>query len=103
MPGMEVVEVSSSDKLSQPQLHFNCDSMDQTESDVKTKSNEESHVQTVLICQENICLNLVGEQDDQTCELNNQSSSDKDQQKITALPSKRIRRQPSKSNKNFLW
>jgi hypothetical protein len=55
--------------------------MDQTESEVKTKSNEESHVPTVLISQENICLNLIGEHDDQTCELSNQSSSDKNQTK----------------------
>jgi hypothetical protein len=37
--------------------------MDQTESEVKTKSNEDSHVPTVLISLENMCLNLVGEQD----------------------------------------
>jgi hypothetical protein len=49
--------------------------MDQTESDVKTQSNEESHVQTVLICQENICLNLVSEQDNRTWELNHNVQS----------------------------
>jgi hypothetical protein len=89
-PCVELVEMSDGDKQSQPQLYFNCDSMDQTESKVKTKSNEENHVPTALISQGNICLNLVGEQDDQTCELNDRSSSDKDQHKITALPSKRI-------------
>jgi hypothetical protein len=54
LPGVEAVEVSGGDKLSQPQLYFNCDSMDQTESEVKTKSNEESHVPTVIISQENM-------------------------------------------------
>jgi hypothetical protein len=103
LPSVEVVKVSGGDKLSQPQLYFNCDSMDQTESEVKTKSKEENHVPTVLISQENICLNLVGDQDDQTCELNNRCSSDKDQHKITALPFMRIQRQPSKCNNDFLW
>jgi hypothetical protein len=80
-----------------------CFALWEVPTNVKTKSNDESHVPTVVISQENICLNLVGEQDDQTCKLNNQSSSDKDQQKITALPSKRIRLEPSKRNKDFLW
>jgi hypothetical protein len=58
-------------KISHPQLYPNCDTMDKIEYDVITKSSEENHVQTVQLSQENICSNMISEQEDVNSESYN--------------------------------
>jgi hypothetical protein len=105
LPCVKVVEVSECEMISQLQLYRNCDSMDQKECDVITKSSEEKHVMPVQLPQEIICTNKAREQEDLSWEINNlgRTDEDLDKQEITALPSKRIQRQPLKLSKDFLW
>jgi hypothetical protein len=102
-PCAEEVNVSGCDKMSQPQLYRNCDSVDQNECDVITKLSEENHVQTGQVSQESIGSVMVGEQVDLSCESINPRGTevDHDKQEMTALPSKRTQLQLQKRNKYF--
>jgi hypothetical protein len=80
-PCVEEVDVSSCDKISQPQLYRNCDSVDHNECGVFTKLSEVNHAQTVQVYQESIGSNMGGEQEDLSCESNNLRGTDVDQDK----------------------
>jgi hypothetical protein len=86
--------------MTQPQLYRNCDSVDQNECDVITKLSEENHVQAAQVFQESIGSIMVGKQVDLNCESIIPRGTEVE---MTALPSKRIQRQPQKRNKDFLW
>jgi hypothetical protein len=101
MPCVEEVEVSGCVKTSQSQLYRNCDSFDHKECNVVIKSSEENHVQT----REYLFKYIGSAQEDPSCEASNLRRTEEDlvEQEIVGLPSKRIRHQPLKRNKDFLW
>jgi hypothetical protein len=101
----EIVEVKGCVKVSQHLLYQNCNSLKIENCQVSTKLSKENHAQSIQVPQEITCPNTSGVQDDSSSVTNNLKSPNEDQrnQALMVLPSKRIRHQPGKLKKDFLW